>query len=237
MERKYILTDETKVIDGHTLHRIKAIRDFGGVCKDELGGFIETENNLSHNDNAWVADAMVFGNAKVYGNAWVYGNAKVYGNALVFDNAKVCGNAKVCDNAWVYGDAKVYGNAWVYGDAEVYGNAWVYGDACVYGDVEVCNNVFVYGNAKVFGNVWVYGNAKVCGDAQVSSMADYMVFKNWWSSGRYFTWTRSNDKWRVGCFYGTGEELIAKAYKDSETSGREYQRVVEYVESTKKNVI
>lgn len=36
--------------------------------------------------------------------------------------------------------------------------------------------------------------------------------------------------WRVGCFCGTGAELIAKAYKDSETSGREYERVVKYVE-------
>ena len=37
--------------------------------------------------------------------------------------------------------------------------------------------------------------------------------------------------WSVGCFYGTGEELIAKAYKDSELSGREYERVVNYVKS------
>ena len=37
--------------------------------------------------------------------------------------------------------------------------------------------------------------------------------------------------WKVGCFHGTGEELIVKAYKDSELSGREYKRVVDYVES------
>ena len=37
--------------------------------------------------------------------------------------------------------------------------------------------------------------------------------------------------WRVGCFYGTGEQLIEKAYEDSEKSGREYERVVRYVES------
>ena len=37
--------------------------------------------------------------------------------------------------------------------------------------------------------------------------------------------------WRVGCFYGTSEELIKKAYEDSELSGREYKRVVGYVES------
>lgn len=64
-------------------------------------------------------------------------------------------------------------------------------------------------------------------------MSDYIVFKNWWSSGRYFTWTRSNDMWSVGCFYGTGEELIKKAYNDSEEKGREYERIVKYVESIK----
>ena len=93
------------------------------------------------------------------------------------------------------------------GDARVSGDAWVYGDARV------------------------YGNAQVYGDARVSGEADYIVFKNWWSSGRYFTWTRSNNMWKVGCFFGTGEELIKKAYADSEKSGREYERVVKYVES------
>ena len=32
-------------------------------------------------------------------------------------------------------------------------------------------------------------------------------------------------------FFGTGEQLIAKAYKDSKLSGREYERVVNYVKS------
>lgn len=41
--------------------------------------------------------------------------------------------------------------------------------------------------------------------------------------------------WRVGCFYGTGKALIAKAYKDSKVSGREYERVVKYVEQIKKD--
>ena len=37
--------------------------------------------------------------------------------------------------------------------------------------------------------------------------------------------------WSVGCFYGTGEELIKKAYQDSEKSGREYERVLKFVQS------
>ena len=102
------------------------------------------------------------------------------------------------------------------------GNSWVYGNAMV------CGNARVYDNAIVYGNAWVYGNAKI------ENNFDYIVFKNWWSSGRYFTWTRSNDMWKVGCFYGTGEELIKKAYKDSEFSGRQYERIVKYVEEIKK---
>ena len=115
------------------------------------------------------------------------------------------------------------GDCWVYDTAKVYGNAMVYGNASIYGD------------ARVYGNAVIHGRAVIGGDAKVANNSDYMVFKNWWSSGRYFTWTRSNNMWSVGCFYGTGEELITKAYRDSELSGREYKRVVEYVESILKD--
>ena len=120
---------------------------------------------------------------------------------------------------------------WVetYGNLSHTGGAWVYDDAEVYGDAEVSNDAWVYGDAKV------YGGAEVCGDAKVSGDADYIVFKNWWTSGRYFTWTRSNNMWKVGCFYGTGDELVKKAHRDSEKSGREYAKVVKYTEQLLNN--
>ena len=40
--------------------------------------------------------------------------------------------------------------------------------------------------------------------------------------------------WRVGCFYGTGQELINKAYQDSEISGKHYEAYVEFVEKLEK---
>lgn len=98
------------------------------------------------------------------------------------------------------------------------GNCWIYDDAKAYDNARIC------GNAEVYGNIIVWG------DAEIKSSRDYIVFKNWWSYGRYFTWTRSNNMWAVGFFYGTGEELIKKAYKDSEVHGREYERIVKYVE-------
>ena len=87
------------------------------------------------------------------------------------------------------------------------------------------------GNLSHSGNAWVSGNARVSGDAEVSKLNDYIVFKNSWSSGRCFTYTHSNKKWRVGCFYGTGEELIKKAYQDSEDSGRHYEAYVNFVKT------
>ena len=37
--------------------------------------------------------------------------------------------------------------------------------------------------------------------------------------------------WTVGGFHGTGKELIDNAYKDSEKSGREYEKIVRYIET------
>ena len=77
--KKYELTEETTNIFGKTLHRIRATRDFSNVHAGDLGGFIEDERNLSHDENAWVGDeARVDGNALVYGNALVKGTRDIY---------------------------------------------------------------------------------------------------------------------------------------------------------------
>ena len=64
MTKKYVLTKEKKVEFGLTFFRIKANVSFGIVAKGELGGWIEKEDNLDQEGNAWVS-----GNARVYGNA------------------------------------------------------------------------------------------------------------------------------------------------------------------------
>ena len=84
-------------------------------------------------------------------------------------------------------------------------------------------------NLSHLGDAWVSGNARVSGDATVSELGDVIVFKNHWSSGRHFTYTKSNKMWKVGCFYGTGQELIEKAYQDSEQSGKCYEAYVNLV--------
>ena len=44
---KYEMTEETKVVDGVTLHRIRAIKDFEWARAGDLGGWIEKPDNLS----------------------------------------------------------------------------------------------------------------------------------------------------------------------------------------------
>ena len=53
--KKYTLTKTTKEWCGQTLFQIKAEMDFGNVSKGELGGYIEKEDNLSQDGNAWVS--------------------------------------------------------------------------------------------------------------------------------------------------------------------------------------
>lgn len=88
--KKFELTTETKIRCGRTLYRIKALKSFGGVCVGDLGGWVEKEKNLSHDDNAWVS-----GNARIFDNARVTGDANVSGNAWVSGNARVSGDARI----------------------------------------------------------------------------------------------------------------------------------------------
>ena len=217
--KKFELTAEfvTNVF-GKKLFRIKALVAFGNVEKGELGGFIEKEDNLSHDGEAWV-----YGDARVSGNALVSGDARVYGDARVSDNALVYGNAWVSGNAQVSGNARVSGNAWVYGNARVSGNAWVYGNALVSGDARVYGDARVSDNALVYGNAWVSGNA------------DYAVVTGF---GRYFrttTFFRCKDKIlrvQCGCFYGDlaqFREIVKKTHGDSKYA-KEYLAIADLME-------
>lgn len=71
MAKKFELTAKFVTnIFGKKLFRIKALMTFGDVKAGELGGYLEKEENLDHDGDAWVS-----GDAWVYGDAWVSQNA------------------------------------------------------------------------------------------------------------------------------------------------------------------
>jgi len=84
--KKYILHHK----EGN-LWRIMACTNFGNVKKGHLGGLIESEKNLYHNDDCWV-----------YKGGEVYEKAKIYGNAKIYSGV-------VCGSAQIYGHAEISG--------------------------------------------------------------------------------------------------------------------------------
>lgn len=131
---KYEFTGEVKNIGGKILHRIRAVRDIPeqNVKAGDLGGWLETEENLSHDSAAWVTSE-----AWVMGRAYVTDSTLVAGKALVTGEALVMGAALVTDSARVMGEARVSGKARVTGKAWVMGTACVTGKACVSGNARV----------------------------------------------------------------------------------------------------
>lgn len=87
MEKKFELTDNFIInAFGVKLFQIKCTKSFKYAKEGDLGGYVEKDENLDQESDAWVS-----GNARVAGNAWVSGNARVYGYAEIDNNNKHCG--------------------------------------------------------------------------------------------------------------------------------------------------
>lgn len=158
MEQKYqIRYDLYKRIYGRMLYRIQALKFFKNVKEGEIGGYVESEDNLSQKGNCWIYDeACVFDEAQIKDNARVYDNAMVYGVGSVHDNARIYGNSQVFGCAYVRNNANVLGNAKVHGNCIVSGNVIVYGDANI--DCYTFTDKDTYDVKDVCGNLQQYFN-------------------------------------------------------------------------------
>lgn len=79
MDKKYeLLKDDTIKMQGAKLYRIRALKDFGTVKAGDLGGYVQSESNLSQSGDCWVR-----GNGIACGDAFISGNAIIGNNAIV----------------------------------------------------------------------------------------------------------------------------------------------------------
>lgn len=222
-----ILKDRSITIEGHTLYRIKSVIDFPGVLSGTLGGFVESEDNLSQIGDCWIADeAAVYGHSVVIGGGWVGGSSRVHGHSIIRGNCHI-------DDVAVIRNSEIKGNA-VIREAAIICESSIGGSTVIEGNARL-ENTRVPTRAIIRGecylkNMDVCGEACIDGDAVIKSDLDYTVIHNFWSSGRPITYTRSNRMWTTGCFHGTGEELVKKAYADSVEKGDQFSLLVRYVE-------
>lgn len=210
-----------------------------------VSGDAHVSANALVGENAHVKDyARVSGEtivgwyAVIKDHAHVEGRAIVRGNSIVKDNAQVSGDADISEHSVIQDSANVNGNAFTIGSAVIKDHA------CVSGHAEIISSI-VGGSATVGGEMRLSYGTIVEGDTDLRENLvlssenhpihlkhdkDIYMFKNTWSSGRTFCYIPESKRWHVGCFTGTGDELIKKAYRDSKLSGDMYKLYTELVE-------
>ena len=141
IDQKYEMTDEVRTMNGgQAVRRIRFLRDGLWGPAGTLGGYLQSEENLSQSMDCYVSDEAV-----------VMGDAEVSGNAVVRDQAVVRGQAMVTGWGHVVGDAVVQNMA------EVGGFSWVMDQVVFEGYTfdlgEVKGDQF-HDEYQVFGSPW-----------------------------------------------------------------------------------
>ena len=198
MERKYEMSEsDTVAVCGHVLHRIIALKDFSDIKKGDLGGYIQSENNLSHHGNCWVYD-----DAKVLKDAKVIDDASIHDCAVMTDSAEIRDSARMDKNSLACNHALITGNSYITDSAEICGEAMLKDtataeDECSILDMAIVsdgavirNTATVRGESKVYGGAVVYGNAIIRGCARIHG--DAVIFNNA-ICGTFANITRCND--------------------------------------------
>lgn len=177
-----MLSGDYKVINGQTVYRIKALKDFGMVKKDSLGGYIAKESNLSFKEDSWAwvgGEAVVMDNASVLGHAHVTDHAIIAGNSMVKDGAVVCGNAEINGNCFVMRSAVVTNSV------KLNGKVVVTDDVIITEDVSLDGEIRAYGIATISGDVEIEGKADI--GFNIGNKDDFIIYKNPYHPGHVIT--------------------------------------------------
>lgn len=137
-----------------TVYRIRALRNVGlHAIKGEMGGYVQTMDNLSHEGDCWLAnDACAIGRSRIWGSAWVGGNAQLRDEAWAFEHAHIEGHCALS------GCSRVFGHARVSGLAAVSGNALVSGHAMICDQAHIVEQCWISGQARIGGDAWCAGS-------------------------------------------------------------------------------
>lgn len=125
--KKYELVKDSpmKIIIGNsqtTVYRVRALKDFGDVKKGDLGGYIQSEYNLSQYGNCWIYDeAICWQSGKILNNSKLKDFAEIFGCGKIKDNAIVGGRCIVKDSSVISGFVILSDNITTLGTSRVYG--------------------------------------------------------------------------------------------------------------------
>lgn len=142
------------------LHRIRALRDVReGVRAGDLGGFVESESNLSQEGICWIYDnAIACENARVTEDGTLRRSAKVLDAAIISGDACLDWSTFVMHNA-VVASGKISGLAIVGGHAKILGGTPNHGSPMIRDEASICGEVI--GNIEISGFYEVLPSTKI----------------------------------------------------------------------------
>ena len=140
-----------EITECSVLYQIRALRDLPGVKAGDLGGFIETENNLSQDGECWVyPHSFIFGESRIAGNAKVAGFTKVY-DSEIYGSACIYGKEDLGGRGITVSDSTICGKAIISGD-KIYISTTEVADWATIGDNCHIRNCQISGNTSIKGN-------------------------------------------------------------------------------------
>lgn len=162
MEKKYELTNITKEYGGKTLYRIRALKNFGDVKAGDLGGWVQSEDNLSQKGYCWIYDnAKCMDDARMYDNSRMYDDSKMYWNSIMYDDSRMRDKSEMRGNSKMYGYTIMRDNSIMYDNSTMYGNSRMYGNSVMYDDSKMFGNSTMYDNSRMYDNSVMYDNSKI----------------------------------------------------------------------------
>ena len=165
---KYKFTSQSIYVGQKQLYRIIAMRDFADVKNGDIGGFVESTENLSQKGDCWI-----------YDDARAYGHSLVSGNARLRDHAAICDHAIITDDAELRNDARASGDTFIWEHAVIERSTFLAGFASVGGrallSCEPVSMLFdrpnITGCARISGDVQIHGHCYIDDDVEVHDRA------------------------------------------------------------------
>lgn len=151
-----------------TLYQIRALTSFGDVREGDLGGFIESCDNLENDvarGTAWLYDDSV-----AYGASCVKENAKLHDKSMIAGNAIIKGNAEALDKAFITDTSVVEGSAWIVDKTTIEGYSHIKDTAIIASNATITDSV-VSGYVCIGAYVKVRNNSSISGRVEISGSA------------------------------------------------------------------
>lgn len=168
--KKYELVPESiKHFYHRPMYRIRALKDFSDVKKGDLGGYVESEENLSHTGKCWIYDDSIVGLG-----------SRVVGNAIVKDASTVVRYSEISNNAIIEHGSFITQSSVVRNQSRIIDSIVSNGSYIIYKSTVNMGCLVIEGsiinNAVVGPNICVSNGAVIRFD--IDSGEDYVVYKS-----------------------------------------------------------